>query len=197
MNAFLTELGVPTELQAFFNSDDLQMNPEYDETNYDNSFYTDPAGADLWLAGDETAPDLVITSSALEAIAFMTVNAYRYPVPDTLLFIAVGDLPHARQLNWIRANRQKRKITLVFSNDLLGSLLDITVVAGLTGKSVRLRWTNGMVTVTAGTRRFDASPDTLTLNSFERSAGFRSGVRTRKPHGFNTFLEQLKHDSQE
>jgi len=196
MNAFLTGLGVPRELQAFFNSDLPPFSADYDENTYDNSFYTDPSGADLWLAGNETATEIVITTSALEAIAFMTLNAYRYPVPEALFFIALGNMPHARQLSWIKDNRQKRKINMVFGNDLSGILLDVRVAAGLTGRSVQLSWSGSMVLVTTGSRQFAASPENLTLNSFEKAAGIRSGIRTRKPRRFNTFLEQLKYDKQ-
>jgi hypothetical protein len=196
MNNFLTRLGVPPELQAFFNSDDPLLNPEYEEAAFDNSFYHGPDGTGLWLAGNETATELIITNSALEAIAFLTVNAYRYPLPDALFFIALGNIPHARQLNWIRHNRQKRKVTLVFSSDLPGCLHDITVACGLNGNAVRLVWSDSRIKITAGNRQFAASPDELTLNSFEKTAGIRTGIRTRKPNRFNTFLEQLKYDNQ-
>jgi hypothetical protein len=177
MAAFLTGPGVPEELRAFFNRE---------ETGSD----------DGWLAGNAAATELIVTSGRPEAIAFMTVNAYRYTVTDALLFFAVGNLPDARRLDRIRAARQKRKITLVFSNDLLGSLLDITVAAGLTGRSVGLRWSDGRVEVDAGNRKFAADPGRLTLNYFEQMTGTRSGIRTRKPRRYNTFLEQLKYDTE-
>lgn len=177
MNTLLNVPGVPNELQVFFNG-------------------METGAGDGWRAGNAAATELIITSGAVEAAAFMTVNAYRYPVTAALLFIAVGNLPGAGQLDRIRETRQKRKTTLVFSNDLLGSLLDITVAAGLTGRSLRLRWAGDLVEIEANNRRFTAGPDRLTLNAFEKMAGIRTGIRTRKPRNHNTFLEQLKYANQ-
>ncbi|MES2108727.1 MAG: hypothetical protein V4577_08275 [Bacteroidota bacterium] len=195
MEDLLTELGVSKELQAFFNITEPLFNYGNDLEYFGSGIHFIPTTSNLWVAGNDMATELVITSSAMEAIAYLSLNTYRYPVTETICFIAIGNLPHAAQLNWIRVNRQKRKITLVFGNDLLGRLTDIAVACGLCNKAVRLCWSDGGVEVFANGKQFKADPELLTLNNFEKAAGVRTGIRTRKPIRHDTFLEQLKHDT--
>jgi hypothetical protein len=195
MSDLLTELGVSKELQAFFNITEPQFNYGNDLEYFGPGIHFIPTTNNLWVAGNDTAAELVITSSAMEAIAYLALNTYRYPVTETICFIAIGNLPHTAQLNWIRANRQKRKTTLVFGNDLLGRLADIAVACGLCNKAIRFCWSDEVVEVFANDRRFKADPELFTLNTFEKAAGIRTGICTRKPIRHDTFLEQLKHDT--
>ena len=195
MSDLLTELGVSKELQAFFNITETLFSYGNDQEYFGPGIHLIPTTNNLWVAGNDTASELVITSSAMEAIAYLALNTYRYPVTETICFIAIGNLPHAAQLDWIRANRQKRKLTLVFGNDLLGRLADIAVACGLCNKAVRLCWSDGQVEVFVNNRQFEATPELLTLNTFEKAAGIRTGIRTRKPIRHDTFLQQLKHDT--
>ncbi|MFC0513162.1 hypothetical protein ACFFGT_03085 [Mucilaginibacter angelicae] len=197
MHPLLTELGVSEELQAYFDIDELRFDYGDEQEFFGPGFHLVPTTSDLWLAGNYPATELIITSSAMEALAYMALNAWRHPANTVLSFIAIGNLPHTRQLNWIRAYCQKRKITLVFGNDLLGRLADITVAAGIRNKALRLYWHNGKVQLTMNNTVFEADPEKLSLNSFEKAAGFRTCIRTRKPTRHNTFLEQLIHDKKQ
>ena len=197
MHSLLTELGVSKELQAYFDIDEPRFDYGDEQEFFGSGFHIVPTTGDLWLAGNYPATELIITSSAMEAIAYMTLNAWRHPVNAVLSFIAIGNLPHARQLNWIRACCQKRKITLVFGNDLLGRLADIVVAAGIRNKALRLYWHDDRVQLYVNNRSFEANPEKLSLNSFEKAAGIRTGIRTRKPAYHNTFLEQLIHDKKQ
>jgi hypothetical protein len=194
MNTLLAELGVSEELQAFFNISELIFEYGCDREYYGKNGHFIPTTPHLWVAGNDSASELVITPSVMESIAYLSLNASRYPVLSSLRIIATGNLPHTGQLDWIRANCQKRKITLVFGGDLLGRLADITVACGIRNKPVRLRWSGDQVNVKANGVTFDADPETLTLNVFEKITAIRTAVRTRKAIRFNTFLEQLKND---
>jgi hypothetical protein len=197
MNSLLTELGVSKELQAYFNAADLCFDYGDQQELFGHGFHLVPSTADLWLAGNYPATELIITSSAMEAIAYMALNAWRHPANAILSFIAIGNLPHTRQLNWISAYCQKRKITLVFSNDLTGRLADIVVSAGIRGRAVRISWHADVVHLHLNSSVFALSPDTLSLNIFEKAAGIRSGIRTRKARLYNSFLDQLIYDKKQ
>jgi hypothetical protein len=197
MHPLLTELGVSKELQAYFDINELRFDYGDEQEFFGSDFHVVPTTGDLWLAGNYPATELIITSSAMEAVAYMALNAWRHPANAVLSFIAIGNLPHSRQLNWIRAYCQKRKITLVFGNDLLGRLADIVVATGIRNKVLRLRWQNSKVQLHVNNRAFEADPEKLSLNSFEKTAGFRTAIRTRKPAHHNTFLEQLIHDKKQ
>jgi hypothetical protein len=117
-------------------------------------------------------------------------------VIGSLSLIAVGNLPCRPQLAWMRSYCQKRKITLVFARDLTGRLADITIAAGIRNRRIRLQWKEEQVICKANGATFSASPEVLTLNSFEKAAGFRTGICTRKPNLHNTFLDQLRYQDQ-
>jgi len=72
VNEQLITLGVPPELQAFFNLHELYF--DYDDTfeYFDFGFHLVPTNSGIWLAGRPLTTDLIITSSAMEAIAFLT-----------------------------------------------------------------------------------------------------------------------------
>jgi hypothetical protein len=195
MHPFLTELGVSQELQAYFDIGELRFDYGDDQEMFGPGFHLVPVTADLWLAGNYPATELIITSSAMEAIAYMVLNAWRHPAGAVLSFIALGNRPHPQQLRWIRDYCQKRKITLVFSNDLTGRLADIVVASGIRNKTVRLRWEKNAVQASLNGAVFQFAPESLSLNAFEKAASVRTGIRTRKPLHHYSFLEQLRYDN--
>ena len=194
MHPLLAELGVPPELQANFDIEDLSFDFGNDRETFSRDAHLVPTTEDLWLAGNYPASELIITHSAMEAIAYMTINAWRHPAKAALSFLAIGNYPHPRQLQWMRNYCQKRKITLVFPNDLTGRTTDIAVSAGIRGKAVRAVWHTNSVNILLNGAAYRFSPELISLNAFEKASGIRTAVRTRKPLKHNTFLEQLCYD---
>ncbi|CAM3797294.1 hypothetical protein MUGA111182_10330 [Mucilaginibacter galii] len=194
MNELLTRLGVPPALQAWF---DCEKETVFDyggaKEIFAAGFHKVPTTVNLWLGGNRSASEVVITHSVMEAIAFLTLHAGHYPRRDTLSFIATGNLPGMAQLQWIRQNFKKRKFTLVFGNDLLGALTDIKVAAGLKGQDTRLLLTGDDVRIQMKTQMRILSVPQVSLYAFEKAFGLRMGIRTRKPPVASTFLDQLKY----
>src|SRR5258708_5494632 len=125
MNALLTRLGVPPEIQAFFNaSAELSFNYGDTDEYYGDGVHKVPTTQNLWVAGNETASNVIITYSAMEAIAFITINRQHYPKLEQLTFIAIGNKLQPEQVNWIVQNFRKRRFTLVFGKDLIGHITD-------------------------------------------------------------------------
>lgn len=197
MNPLLTKLGVPTEVQAFFNIHELLFCYGEHFEHFESGLHRVPTTQNLWLAGKELTREVIITSTAMEAIAYSTFNYHRYPDFESLSFIAVGNLPHPGQLNWIRSNYPKRKFTLVFGKDLLGKLADIRVAAGLVNKAIRFLRTDTQIQIKHDNKVYSFGQDSLSLNAFEKAAGLRTGIRTSKPKHFDTYLDQLKYYANE
>lgn len=197
MSPILTELGVSEELQAFFRVTDLVFSYGNDTEFFGRELHFIPKTPNLWVAGNDITTEVVITYSAMEAIAYLTLNRHRYPRMDTLSFIAIGNLPHEGQLQWIRSGWLKKKHTLVFGNDLLGRLADIKVAAGLADRRVRLYWDSPNIRIETDNSHHAFAVDKISLNIYEKAFGIRSGIRTHKPRQFDTFLDQLKHNGKQ
>jgi len=193
MNEQLTRLGVPQALQAWF---DCREKAEFDyggaKEIFTDELHKVPTTANLWLAGSRSASEVVITYSAMEAIAFLTLHADHYPRPDALSFIATGNLPSMGQLLWIRRQFKKRKFTLVFGSGLLGTLTDIKVAAGLKGHGTRIMLLDDQVRIQMKAHSYLIPVQQISLYAFEKAAGLRTGIRTRKPNAVGDFLDQLR-----
>jgi|SRR5579863_7090423 len=195
MNPLLTKLGIPPGIQAFFKANELLFNYGGDFEHFGTGFHLVPTTPNLYIAGSEVTKELMIASSVMEAMAFLTLAGHRYPNLDDLSVIAIGNLPHPGQLNWIKSRCQKRKITMVFGKDILGRLTDIKVAAGIRNKVVRLTMRENRIDIEYNQIQYRFNQDSLSLNKFEKSAGLRSKIRTCKPKKFDTYLDQLKHDA--
>ena len=196
MNELLTRLGVPMDIQAFFNiSEELSFH--YGDTNehYGEGFHKIPTTVNLWMAGEETALEVIVTYCAMEAIAFITINRQRYPKLEELAFIAIGNKLQEEQAKWIRQKFQKRKFTLVFGCDLLGHLTDIKLGAGLKNIPIRIHHSNFKVLIYRREKLRVFDEDVVSFHAFQLAFGIRGKIRTRKPIKSLTFLDQLKNDT--
>jgi hypothetical protein len=195
MNALLSALNVPVEVQQFFNADELLFNYGGHYEQYDTGFHRVPTTTHLWLAGNSLSKTVILTSSAMEAIAYLTINRYKFSNLRDVTFMALGNLPSTGQLKWIRDTFRKRKFILVFGNDLLGRMADIRVAAGLRNKPVAFHYTAFRIGVKCRRVLYEFDIDQLSLNAFEKATAIRTGCRTDKPKKFTSFLDQLKHDA--
>jgi hypothetical protein len=196
MNELLTRLGVPMDIQAFFNSsDDLVFHYGDTDEHYGEGFHKVPTTANLWMAGEETASQVIVTYCAMEAIAFITTNRQRYPKLEELAFIAIGNKLQEEQVSWIRQKFRKRKFTLVFGKDLIGHLTDIKLGAGLRNIPIRIQHSNFKVLIYRHNELRVFDEDRISYHSFQLAFGIRGKIRTRKPIKSLTFLHQLKNDT--
>ena len=191
MNSLLQELGVPSELQALFNTTDCIFDFGDGYEHFTKDFHRVPTSQNLWRAVPDAVTDVVITHSAMEAIAFMTFNRHLFTAARQVAFAAIGNFPHGLQTGWIRENFRKRKITLVFGNCVLGVTADIKVSAGIRLVPVKIFHEQRTIIIECKglTRAFEQ--DTLSLSLFEKAFGIRSGIRTSKPKNHLTYLDQL------
>lgn len=194
MNEVLTRLGVPVEVQALFNIAEPVFDYGDCKEVFAKDFHFVPASQNIWMAGNNAATDVLIARSAMECVAYLTLNALKYRNPEKLCFIALGNRPTTGQLNWVGKNYRKRKFTLLFEADLAGRVTDIFVAAGLKALPVKFQWTGQLVKITHKTRCVLFKEDELTLNTFEQAFSTRMAIRTRKRYKYPTFLDQLRYD---
>jgi hypothetical protein len=197
MNALLTRLGVSPEIQGFFNVEaDLLFNYGDDHEHYGDGFHKVPTTPNLWVAGDETASSVIVTHSAMESIAFLSIHRQRYPKLEQLAFIAIGNRMASEQINWINENFPGRRFTLVFSNDLLGRITDIKLAAALQKRAIRVFHVHNKVMIFYGDRLQVFSEERLSLHQFQETFGIRPRIPTRKSIQSLTFLDQLHYDAE-
>lgn len=192
MAAYLKKIGISAEVLAFFHAHDLHFDYGHDQEVFAPGFHYVPTTTHVWLAGNQDAPEVIITLSAMEALAWYATNQNRYRDPAALAFISLGNLPSEKQLGWLLREFPKRKFSLVLGNHLLGCLADIKVALSIAGKPVALRWQKEKVGVGLDDRTVYLDAAECSLNRLEKITGIRTGVRTRKPKQAATFLHKLQ-----
>jgi hypothetical protein len=196
MNAVLERLGIPPEIQAFFNaSTDLLFSYGDQQEHFGEGFHKVPSTANIWLAGADNATHVIITCSVMEAMAFITLNRHRYPRLEQLAIIAVGTRLHFEQADWMRRNFPKRKFTLVFGKDLIGHITDIKVAAALKNRAIRVFYSGNEIIIYQGETAYVFNQEQISLHAFQEASGLRPRFRTAKPVQSLTFLDQLKYDA--
>ena len=197
MNDVLTRLGISPEIQAFFNTgSDLVFDYGDQYEQFAESYHIVPSTPNLWVAGTPNATHLIITHSAMEAIAFISLKRTHYPRLEQLAFVAIGNRLHVEQGEWIRRNFVGRKVTLVFGKDLLGNITDIKLSAVIKNISVRIIYTGSQVLVYRGSWLESFDQEKISLHAFQEAFGIRPRFRTAKPVQSLTFLDQLKYDAE-
>ncbi|QXV63678.1 hypothetical protein INP83_11200 [Mucilaginibacter sp. 21P] len=190
----LLHFGVPPQVLKFFAAEEPIFDFGDDAEYFTADCHRLPVTRNLWTAGDPLARQVVITYSAMEAIAFLTVKRSAYRNHQDLFFIAIGSRLRPEQLQWIRQNLKGRNFTLVFGNDLLGKLTDIKVAAGIRNKMLSICYQAGEVEIRLKARKIIFEAEKLSLHVFEEAFGIRTKVRTCKPACDLTFLNQLKNE---
>jgi len=193
MNEVLKRLGISPEIQALFGlSTELIFNYGDDVEEFGEGLHRVPTTQNLWVAGAELANHIVITYSAMEAIAFISINRHRYPKLEQLAFVAIGNKLQAEQVAWIRKTYPGRKFTLVFGCQMIDQITAIKLAAGIKNFPIKVYLENNKVIIRHHTeqRVFDA--DRLSLHAFQEAFGLRPRLRTGKPIQVLTFLDQLK-----
>lgn len=196
MNTLLTRLGVPPELQLFFHATD-ELSFDYGDSyeHYGDGFHNVPTTSNLWIGGSNNASRVIITYSAMEAIAFLTINRHRYPRLEQLAMIAIGNRLHNEQSSWIRKNFKGRQFILVFGKDLLGQLTAIKITAGIKNIAIRIFHSGKEILICRGNQEHVFNQEQISLHAFQQTFGIRPRFRTGKPVRSLTFLDQLKHDT--
>jgi hypothetical protein len=200
MHAYLTRLGIHPNVQSFFephyHSDskgNLCFDYGSDLETYGLAFHRVPLTQGCWIAGEQKfARQVIICSSAMEAIAWLNCNSRHQQRMETLLFIATGSQLNAEKLQKFRQRFPQRKYGLLFSDDLLGRVCDLKIAAALAGCPAEVSIFDNNVHINFRNRSFQMDCETFSLHAFDRLCGFRFNIPTRKPKGHTSWLSQLE-----
>jgi hypothetical protein len=129
-----------------------------------------------WQAGEPSlASQAFICSSAMEALAFLSLNQHRFPNFDRLLFTT--------------DKSRKGKTGLIFGNDILGRITDIKTAA----PQALINYEGAeQYSIQYHNQYYAFSENNLTLNAFEKASHQRFGLRTWKPKKHSSYLAQLQ-----
>ncbi|QJD95933.1 hypothetical protein HH214_08625 [Mucilaginibacter robiniae] len=195
MNPLLAKLGISPEAEAFFHAESLCFDYGGVSEVYEEGYHYVPTTDGLWLAGNRYAQEVVITNSAMQAIAWYAIHRSRYADPAALTLVSLGNLPTPAQLSWLRSSFRRRKFTLVFDHSMLGNLTDIKAACLLKGKTISLCWQKEKTAVSYEGRTVYFDENCCSLHHFEKAFDLRLGIRTSKPALHTTYLTQLQDDS--
>jgi hypothetical protein len=202
MHPYLQRLYVPVNVQQFFepylNADhngDLVFSYGHETEVFGLAFHRVPIAENLWIAGNQNLAmvrQVFICESAMEAIAYLSMNFVAFRDFENLLFIATGSKPNTEQFRYILQNLPGKAFTLISSKDLLGRVCDLKAAAGIRKMPVAVAFENEQLKIHFRFRTYTFSPDGFSLNFFEKLSGYQFNLKTSKPKDFNCWLDQLK-----
>jgi len=193
MNPLLTVLGIPLEIQAFFDAEaELSFSFGDQFERYGSGYHIVPSTRNLWVAGLANAAHLIVTYSVMEAMAFITLNRHRFPRLEQLAFVAIGNRLYVEQVDWIRGNYPGRKVTLIFDKDLVGHITAIKLAGGIRNIPVQVFLSGANVRINTNRKQIIMDAGKLSLYAFEEAFGLRPRFRSPKPRQAFTFLDQLR-----
>jgi hypothetical protein len=203
MHPYLIRLKVKAAVQSFFEpsyqlheSGDLLFPYGGTIEHFGLAFHKVPFTDTLWFGGNEQfaqVRQVMICSSAMEAISWLNNNYSSFASLDNLLFVATGARVCSAHIRFFSERLKGKTFGLLFGRDLLGRIADLKIAAGIRkvpvavhlGDQETLRVTFRSVVYEFGQAEFS-------LPTFERVAKFRFKIPAYKPKGFDSFFDQLK-----
>jgi hypothetical protein len=195
MAALLEKLGVPKDVRLFFRpyfsvqpDGSLSFPFGAGAEHFGRGFHRVPHAIHPWAAG--SGPLIFVAFSAMECIAFLSLYRHRYAELNQLQFVATG---YSQE---VPALPKHSKICLLLGSDTLGHLSDIHLATAIRGKQLHIMYlAKERYRLAHHGRIIVLHEQALSLSAAEKGLGIRTGIRTQKPKGFHTFLEQLKTNS--
>lgn len=162
---------------------------------YSKQKHTIPTTTNLWISGEHMTglvTHIVIAYSAMECIAFLTLNQKIFKDVTCVCLVSTGLRPSFTQAKTISEQYPSAKKLLVFGKDCLGALSDITIAAGI--QKIPAAFTmrhNDCIQILFKSKSFILPQGSLTLNKFQIVSKTRFNARTYKPSYSVSFLNLL------
>ncbi|RYX80006.1 hypothetical protein EON73_05890 [bacterium] len=201
---YLTRLGVLNEVQALFqntfNVDDNLGGISFDYgddtiEHFTFAFHKIPSIPAFWKAGimdNNIITDVIIGSSAMNIIAYMSYKFKYFSENANILFLSTGSRLYDSQLEYIKTFKNKR-ITLVFNNDFFGRTADIKVAAALLNLPIKISLEQENVIITFKEQSITFDLLTVSLNTFIKAFSVRiPKLKTKKSKGVNYIQDHFK-----
>lgn len=145
-----------------------------------------PVSSGIWLVHEGFAAQvrhLFIGGSAADILCFCHFNPDWLKDDVAVAFAAVGLLPNAAQIGFLKGRFPNAKVHTLFESGLTGKVTDCKIALWQKGKDASFRVIDDLVQVTYRNRRYKIPVAVFSLNRFETIIGIRSKIRTHKPKG--------------
>jgi len=203
MHPYLSRLGVDQEVQEFFEPfysagphGDLCFSYGEDVERYGLAFHRVPVTPGFWRAGNlhfSQVSQVIVCSSAMDAIAWLQTHRHFFPTLHGLLFLSLAAAPRATHINWIKQFLPGKQFRLLFPKDILGNIADLKLAAGIRQIPIEIYLLPGeKLGVQFRLKTYVFEQAVFSLHAFEIAAGFRFHIPTQKPRAFESYFQQLK-----
>lgn len=194
---YLTRLGILDEVRALFhNTYNINENLggisfDYGDCEIEHfsfAFHKVPSIPTFWKAGvtdSNIITDVIISSSAMNTIAYMSYKFKFYSKTANILFLSTGSRLYDCHLDLIKSLKKKR-ITLIFNDDFFGKVADIKVAAALLNQPIKFTVGQDNVIISFKEKDITFNSLNLSLNAFRKAFNVRiPKLRTQKSRGVN------------
>jgi hypothetical protein len=195
---YLERLDIHPKVRSFFQPFLHKITNKEITINYHDSiehitadFHRIPITENHWTAGNiAIASQLIISSSAMDAIAWLHQNHNRYPDLNDLCFISLGALPTTTHAVTIQQHALRKKIHFLFSNDPTGALCDLKLASYIRDQPLKITQQNHQYQIQFRHKTYVLHH--LSLNALEKHSRHNFHIRTHKPKQYGTYYQQLK-----
>lgn len=204
MSTALRLLGIDDEVQEIFNKDyliDDKGNVVFHYLEGKNEVYgigkhIIPKLSMPWISHRhplESIRDVYLFESAIEALCFTQCNLKKGDKRnfEFALFLSFGRMTFPQATDWICENVSNKNFYFVFSNTLLGRVMDCRIAARLALKTVRIQHYDETVFVEYLHDQYRFNEDAFTLDAFKKETGFalRNARTIKPPKPYRTFKD--------
>jgi hypothetical protein len=133
---------------------------------------------------------LFLSHSAAEILCFCQFNPHWLDSPGKVAFAALGLLPTADQVVFLKKRVPNAKIHTLFDTGVTGRVIDCKVALWLRKIDALFLVAGDLVEIRFRRNNFSIPSCAFSLNRFEKITGLRSGIRTHKSKsGLGSYYE--------
>jgi hypothetical protein len=195
---YLERLEIHPNVRSFFKPFIHKITAEEVIINYHDSiehatadFHRIPITENHWTTGHTTtAGQLIISSSAMDAIAWLNQNHTRYRNLNDLSFISLGAYPTTTHAETIQPYARRKKCHFLFSNDPTGALCDLKLASCIRGLPLKIAYENHQYHILFQHKQYILNH--LSLSALEKASRHNFHIRTHKPQKHGTYYQQLR-----
>jgi hypothetical protein len=195
---YLERLDIHPKVRSFFQPFLHKITNEEIIINYRDciehataNFHRIPITENHWTAGNiAIASQLIISSSAMDAVAWLNQNHQRYRNLNDLCFISVGAFPTTTHAAIIQKYAPHKKLHFLFSNEPTGALCDLKLASYIRDQPLKITHQNHRYQIQLQHKIYILHH--LSLNALEKQSHHNFHIRTHKPKKHGTYYQQLR-----
>jgi len=195
---YLERLDIHPKVRSFFQPFLHKITNKEVIINYHDSiehatanFRRIPITENHWIAGNmNIASQILISSSAMDAIAWLNQNHTRYQNLNDLSFISLGACPTSTHAATIQQHTPHKKIHFLFGNDPTGALCDIKLASYIRNQPLKITYLNHQYHILFQYKTYILHH--LSLSALEKQSRHHFHIRTHKPKKHGTYYQQLR-----